>query len=52
MMAASVLLALLAGGSVWSNVLAVAATLVVLWWVGRAARRALRQEVGDGGEAA
>ena len=41
-----------AGGSVWSNVLAVAATLVVLWWVGRAARRALRQEVGDGGEAA
>ena len=41
-----------AGGSVWSTVLAVAATLAVLWWVGRAARRALRQEVGDGGEAA
>ena len=40
-----------AGGSVWSTVLAVAATLAVLWWVGRAARRALRQEVGDGGEA-
>lgn len=40
-----------AGGSVWSSVLAVAATLAVLWWVGRAARRALRQEVGDGGEA-
>lgn len=41
-----------AGGGAWSTALAVVATLLVVWWVGKAAGRALRREVEGGGGAA
>lgn len=34
------------GGSAWSTWLAVVATVVVVWWVGKVAGRALRRETG------
>ena len=40
-----------AGGGAWSTALAVVATLLVVWWVGKAAGRALRREVEGGGGA-
>ena len=40
-----------AGGGAWSSALAVVATLIVVWWVGKAAGRALRREVEGGGGA-
>lgn len=38
-----------ASGSLWSSILAIAATVGVLWWVGKVAGHALRREVGSGG---
>ena len=40
-----------AGGGAWSTGLAVVATLLVVWWVGKAAGLALRREVEVGGGA-